>query len=247
MEIIDILRALARRKLALAGILVLSILAGLAVQYRISVSPPGLSERVTTEHAAQIRLLLDAPEEPPTVDLDSGVADTLALRAGLLADLMATDSVRAMIAARAGIAPADLAVVPPSAGPPPLPIPLAIAAADAARLTSEPYALTVAADPLVPIVRFVVGAPDAGAARRVAAAAADSYEQLVAARASRRSRLSVARLGLVRTTSTVDRPHPVMGIAATIVLFALGACALVLGAGLRRQWRAARLRPRPAA
>lgn len=247
MEIVEILRVLARRKLALAVILLLSIIAGLAIQYRVSLSPFGLSERVTTKHAAQARLLLDAPEEPPTVDLDSGVADTLALRAGLLGDLMATDGVRRRIAAVGGIDADELAVVPPSAGPPSLAIPLAVAAADAARLTSEPYAITVAADPAVPIVRFAVGAPDAAAARRIAKAAVDSYEELVATRASRRSRLSVMQLGPVRTTTTVDTPPKMLGGAVAIVLFALGASTLVLAIGIRRHWRAARLRPRSAA
>lgn len=246
MEVVDILRVLARRRLALAVILGFSILAGLAIQYRLSLSPFGLSERVTTTHAAQTRVLLDAPEEPPTVDLDSGVADTLALRAGLLGDLMATDAVRRTIAARAGIRVDELAVVPPAAVPPSLAIPLAVAASDAARLTSEPYALTVAADPAVPIVRFAVGAPDAAVARRVAEAAVDSYEELVASRASRRARLSVMQLGSVRATTTVDTPPSVMGAAIAIVLFVLGASALVVGTGLQRQWRAARLRPRSA-
>jgi hypothetical protein len=245
-ELVDILWVLARHKLALAVVLILSILAGLAVQYHVSVSPPGLSERVSTGHGAQLRLLLDAPEEPPTVDLDSGVADTLALRAGLLADLMATDGVRNSIAARAGIPASELAIVPPSAGPPPLPIPLAVSAAEASRLTSEPYALTVAADPAVPIVRFAVGAPDETSARRVANAAADAYEQLVAGRATRRSRLSVVRLGPVRTVTTVNRPSKMIGMAATVVLFALGAAAIVLAVGLRRQWRNTGLRPRSA-
>lgn len=246
MEIVEILAVLVRRKLALAAILVLSLLAGLAIQYRISLSPLALSERVTTTHGAQARVLLDAPEEPPTVDLDSGVADTLALRAGLLGDLMATDGVRAKIAARAGIDGDELAVLPPAAGPPSLPISLAVAAADAARTTSEPYALTVAADPAVPIVRFAVGAPDAAGARRVAEAAVASYEALVATRASRRSRLSVMQLGPVRTTTTVDTPPRVLGPAAAFVLFALGASALVLAVGIRRRWRAAGLSPRPA-
>jgi hypothetical protein len=246
MEIVDILGVLARRKLALAVILVLSILAGVAIQYRVSMSPFGLSERMTTTHGAQARVLLDAPEEPPTVDLDSGVAETLALRAGLLGDLMASEAVRATIAARAGIDGDELAVVPPSAGPPSLPVPLAVAASDAARLTSEPYALRVAADPAVPIVRFAVDAPDVAGARRVAQAAVESYETLVATRASRRARLSVMQLGPVRTTTTVDAPPSVLGAAAAFVLFVFGASALVLVAGIRRQWRAARLRPRPA-
>ena len=246
MEIVDILRVLARRKLALAVILAFAILAGLAIQYRVSLSPPGLSERLTTTHAAQARVLLDAPEEPPTVDLDSGVADTLALRAGLLGDLMASDGVRRTIAARAGIQADELAVVPPAAGPPSLAIPLAVAASEASRLTSEPYALTVAADPAVPIVRFAVGAPDVAAARRVAEAAVDSYRELVATRATRRSRLSVMQMGQVRTSTTVDTPPSVMGAAVAFVLFVLGASALVLAAGLRRRWRGAQLRPRPA-
>jgi hypothetical protein len=239
MEVVDILRVLARRKAALALVLVGSVLIGVMVQYQVSLSPLGLSERATTAHAAQTRVLLDAPEEPPTIDLDSPVADTLGLRAGLLADLMATDEVRAEIARRARIDPSELAVLPPASAPPPLPIPLAVAAADAARLTSEPYALSIAADPTVPIVRFVVGAPDTESASRVANAAATAYERLVADNVSRDFRLSVERLGPVRATTTVDALPPVVGVAVALVLFAVGAAGLVLVAGLGRAWRAA--------
>jgi hypothetical protein len=238
-EVIDMLRVLARRRAALALALLFSIVVGVMVQYQVSLSPPGLSERVTTAHAAQTRVLLDAPEEPPTIDLDSPVADTLGLRAGLLADKMATDQVRSEIARRAGIEESELAVLPPASAPPPLPIPLAVAAADAARLTSEPYALSIAADPTVPIVRFVAGAPDTESAGRIANAAAASYEALVADGVNREFRLSVERLGHARTITTVDRMPIVVGPAVAIVLFALGAASIVLLAGIGRAWRAA--------
>jgi hypothetical protein len=152
MELVDIYRVLARHRIALAVVAVLAVLAGLSVQYHLTFFPPSLSERVTTTTTAQTRLLLDAPEQPPTIDLDSGVADTLGLRAGLLADLMTTGSVRSAIANSSGIRESDLAVLSPASQEPPLAIPLAVESADAARLTSEPYVLSVAADPTIQIV-----------------------------------------------------------------------------------------------
>jgi hypothetical protein len=234
-ELVDIGRVLVRQRLGLAVALVLAVLAGLAANYHISLSPLGLSERVSTSSAAHTRVLLDAPEQPPTVDLDSGVADTLGLRAGLVADLMATDTTRAAIAKRSGIAPSDLAVLSPASGAPPLPIPLAVEAADAARLTSEPYVLSIAADPKIPIVSFSVAAPDVTAARRIARAATDSYKEIVASGANRtpKFRLSVVDLGVIRTTTTVDRPSKVIGLAAAIAIFLLTSAVLVLVAGMR--------------
>ena len=239
MELVDILRVLARHRLALVLGLLLAAVAGVAVQYRVTISPPALGERVSTSSSAQARLLLDAPEEPPIVDLDSGVATTLALRAGLLADLLATDRVRAGIARRIGVAPSELAVLGPAGDPPTIRVPLAVAAADAARVTHEAYVLSVAADTSIPIVSFSAAAPDATTARRIVAAAASSYEALVTSSAAHRSRLSVERLGPIRTSTTIDRPHPAFGIAAGIALFALWSGGIVLLVGLMRAWRGA--------
>jgi hypothetical protein len=234
MELVDIARVLLRQRLGLVLAVALAVLAGLSVAYRISLSPPALSPRVTTSSAAQTRLLLDAPAQPPTVDLDSGVADTLGLRAGLLADEMATDPVREAIARRAGIAASDLAVLPPSSqGPPPLAVPIAVESADAARLTSEPYVLSLAADPQIPIVSFSVGAPDVATARRIARAATESYQQLVAAGATPRFRFSVVRLGEIRTITTIKRRSPVLGAVAAFVVLILAAAGLVLLGGVR--------------
>lgn len=239
MELIDILRVLARHRIALALGLVPAAIVGLAVQYQVTLSPFALSERVSTSTTAQTRLLLDAPEEPPTVDLDSGVADTVGLRAGLLADLMATEAGRKTIANRSGIDPSDLAVLPPASAAPTLRVPLAVAAADAALVTSEPYVLSVAADATIPIVSFAVAAPDTGSAKRIANGAATAYEQLVAARASRGSELSVVRLGPVRTSTTVDRMHAGIGLAVSLVVLVLWAAGVVVLAGLARGWRTA--------
>jgi hypothetical protein len=236
MELVDIAKVLLRQRAGLAVALVLAVLAGLAVNYHISLSPPGLAKRMSTSSAAQTRLLLDAPAQPPTVDLDSGVADTLGLRAGLLADEMAEDSVRQSIASASGIAVSDLAVLPPSSqGPPPLNVPIAAESADAARLTSEPYVLSLAADPQIPIVSFSVAAPDAASARRIAHAATQAYERLVAVGATRKFHFSVDHLGSIRATTTVEGRSPIIDVVVACVLFALMAAGLVLLGGIREQ------------
>ena len=157
-----------------------------------------------TATTAQMRLLLDAPEQPPAADLDSGVAETLGLRAGLMADLLATDSIRAEIARGSGIAPAELAMLPPASAAPSLPVTLAVAATEAARATTEPYALAIAADHTIPIVSFPVD----GAGLRAAPGAPRPPRRptrLVATRPAKPARLCVAQLGLIRTIAAVDR------------------------------------------
>lgn len=245
MELIDVLRVLARHRLALVVGLLVAIAAGLAVQYRVSLSPLALSERVSTTTTAQTRLLLDAPDKPSAVDLDPGVADTLGLRAGLLADLLATDAVREEIARDSGVPPSELAVLPPASASPSLPVPLAVAAVEAAQVTTEPYTLAVAADASIPIVSLRVVAPDAASAKRIAAATSTAYERLVATRLGKPSRLSVERLGRIRTETTVDRLPRAVGLAAVIAVFTMWAVGLVLLTGLRRAWRGAS-RPLPA-
>ena len=241
MELVDILRVLVRRRIGVVVALALSVLAGAAVQYQISLLPPRLGERVSTSSTAHTRLLLTAPAQPPTVDLNSELGDTLGLRAGLLADRMTTYAVRQEIAERAGIRPEDLAVLSPASQGPPLAVPIGVEAADAARLTSEPYALSMAADPTIPIVSFSVAAPDAEGARHVAQAATAAYEGLVAAGTGPKFHLSVEKLGTIRTQTTVSRPSKMIGIAAAFVVFVLVAAGLVLLHGLRMRLRPAEL------
>lgn len=246
MELVDVLKVLARHRLALAAGLLVAIAAGLAVQYRVSLSPFTLSERVSTTTTAQTRLQLDAPDKPSAVDLDPGVADTLGLRAGLVADLLATDAVREDMARDSGIPPSELAVLPPASASPSLPVPLAVAAAEAARVTTEPYTLALAADVSIPIVALHVTAPDTSSARRIAAAATRAYKRLVATRLGKPSRLSVEPLGEVRTTTKVDRLRRAVGVGAIMAVFTIWAVGLVLLTGLRRAWRGAAARPRVA-
>ena len=242
MELVDLLRILARHRIALAFGLVLAVLAAVVVQYQVSLSPFSLTERVTKASTAQTRLLVDAPDKPSTLDLDAGVAETLGLRAGLLADLLATDGVRDDIARQSGIQPSDLAVLAPASSPPSLPVPLAVAASDAASVTREPYVLSAAADVSIPIVSLSVAAPDTASAKRIIQAAMGEYKDLISERVGTRKGtvdLTVDQLGEIRTTTTVDRMHPAIGVGVAIAVFTLWAVALLLLVGLRRAWRGA--------
>jgi hypothetical protein len=240
MELVDLLRILARHRIALGCGLLVAVLAAVVVQYQVSLSPFSLTERVTKSSTAQTRLLVDAPDKPSTLDLDAGVADTLGLRAGLLADLLATDGVRDDIARQSGLQPSDLAVLAPASSPPSLPVPLAVAASDAASVTREPYVLSAAADVSIPIVSLSVAAPDTASAKRILQAAMGEYKDLVQERLSTGTiELTVEPLGEIRTTTTVDRMHPAIGVGVAIAVFTLWAVALLLLVGLRRAWRGA--------
>lgn len=247
MEYLSILAVL-RRHLILVGLGALgAALLAIAIHQQASFLPGRLTAAATTAHAASTRLLLDARREP-TVDIGSGTADTLGLRAGLLADLLTTESARAEIARAAGIRPAELAVIGPAMGAPPLAIPLAIRATDAATTTTQPYVLTLSADLLIPIVTLRAGAPDVAGAARLAVAARATTERIVATRATRGAGLRVRRLGAVRTATTVGRPPTLVGPAVGIFLFGLWLAAVVVGDGLlrhRRGRRTPRRRTRP--
>jgi hypothetical protein len=99
MELTEIIRTLWERKVALAIVVGLALLAGLSTVYRIS--PSGLSSRSYEFGAAQAQLLVDSPRSS-LLDLTQETPP-LAERAAVYAQFMRSNAIKAAIAEEAGI------------------------------------------------------------------------------------------------------------------------------------------------
>jgi hypothetical protein len=240
-ELIGILRVLRRHRILAALGIVPALLAGLTVLYHVALMPPKLESRATTVGTASARVLLGAHEQP-TPHLEASMNESLGTRGLILADLMATDDTRARIARGAGLPSKDaVAVYGPSNGAPPVAVPLATKATEAAGLSSEPYRLTVSTDGRVPIITLRATAADAAAAAAVVESAAAALEDLLPRGTAERPGLLLDRLGPAVGTTRTDRPKAPVAILGALAVFLLWCGAIVLVAGLARHRRGQRV------
>jgi hypothetical protein len=240
MELVGILRLLVHHRLLVAVGALMAVAIGTKLAVNVSLSPLKLTSRDSTEIFATARVLVDTPNQP-AVNLESDIADTAAPRAPLLADLLATDRVRAMIARSAGLTPDQLVVFGPSSKRLPLSIMLAVRATEASRIVREPAVLDLDANGQIAIISIKAIAGDPTRAVRIADAATANLKLLVAGRPPNAYALRIEQLG--PTASTIKRSgHSVaLGLAASIILFAMWCAAVVVLAGLARHVRASRL------
>ena len=134
MELLPLLRWGWPRRLVLAGALVASIAAFLALG--------GSRSSGATSAVAWTQVTLDTPRSQLAAAAPAG-ADTLSWRASLLVHLMATDASTRELANRLGVTQNELAVVDPSLLAPTVRTSMAVASAQAAPLVAAPYSLDV--------------------------------------------------------------------------------------------------------
>lgn len=238
MELVNILGVLLRHRLLVGAGACLGALIGLFALYSVSLSPPGLVSRQQTLGVAATRVLVDAPHSV-SVNAESEQADTLAIRAILLADLMSADRARAAIARAAGVPVRDLVVSGPAVGPPPAVTPLAGRAAVAAVTTSQPFALRLSTDGRLPIIWIDASAPDAARAQLLADAAAATLAEVASDRALPfPSGVVTEQLEPARSAPIVSGPRKSFALVAAVVVFTLWCSALVLASSLRRRGEA---------
>lgn len=163
MELLPLLRWGSHRRLILAGALIVSIAAFVAL------GDSGSSG--TSTAVAWTQVTLDTPQSQLAAAAPTG-ANTLVWRASLLVHLMATNASTRELAGRLGVSGNELSVVDPSLAVPSVPTSMAVASAKAASLATTPYTLTVfLAEPGLPVISIEAAAPQAAEAKRLAAAA----------------------------------------------------------------------------
>jgi hypothetical protein len=239
MELVGMLRVLARRRLLVTPGLALATFAALTVLFHVSLAPPSLTARATSSGVATTQLLLAAPHGG-SYDLDSRIGDTIPARATLVADLAASDVAKARIAGLAGVDAGALAVFGPASGAPAVPVPIAAEATTAAGLAPEATVIRLDANPTQPIITLHVTAPDMATAARLAAATRVSLVEAIRARSGRRPVVSLLRLGLGTQKMVSSAPKKPVALIALVLVLVLWCSGVIVLDGALRRMRVAR-------
>ena len=185
------------------------------------------------------RWLIDTPDSQ-LVYASPKAADTLSMRATLLADLLASDELKAKIVRAAGLRPAQVEILGPSQHVEPVtPTPLVTQALVAAARPEAPYRLSIYSDGSTPLIAADAQAPDARSARALVDAARTSLEGLLP------QLTAGARSGVVLEELATPAPEEVathsrarlIALAAAMLVFPLWCAALIMGSGLAERLR----------
>lgn len=238
MDVLDIFRVLMRhRPLLVAGVVAAALIAF------------ALAKHTTNEKAsptASARLLI-GPSNVTASTSNIVSADTLMMKAPLLADVLSTGDMRATIARHAGIRAGQLTVMGPAFAAPTIPVPLATRATEVAAVAGTPFALVVRADKTIPVIMMTAAAPtSAGAAKLIDAAGSSlrDFVELPSAgdRKSSTTRLVVQQLGPIEVRAIPHNHSRIIAVAAGFVVFGFWCCTIVVLAGVARVRRNARAR-----
>jgi len=242
MELITILRDLWRRRTLVLVTAVIAITVGLVFAFRISLFPPKLESRQYSVGLASAQLLIDTPDSV-VADLSPIGADALSARSSLLANVIASDSVRAAIARDAGL-PADrVAILTPSATASPSGT---LLSTRAAQLTNGPsaYVVNVRTDPTLPIIAIATQAPTPHAAAILAGTATAELRRYINAVATSQNippkrRFVVTTLGAANAAQATRGPRLIVAFVISILTFVFGCALILIVAGVARAWRQA--------
>ena len=186
--------------------------------------------QVDTSRTATARVLLDTADSQ-LVNAAPRAADTLPMRALLLADLMASDEGHALVARDAGLRPKELAVFDPSAETlPAVRTPLLTRAAALPLTAGVPNVLNVHADTDAPTIAIEAHAPGAGQAHALADAAVAGLKSLIDAHGDHgQGRLTLEPVTPPRVLPAASAGGRVPAFVPAVVILALW-CAGVLAA-----------------
>ena len=254
MNHITILRALWHRRALVALAAALSIVAGIVAAYHVTL-PAKLTSRQYTVAVGQARFLIDTPESQvltasPAATANPADPGDLAGRANLLANVIPTSPVKAAIAKRAGIRPADLTIIGPPTpatafSPAPGPTPLeASQAAKANDRTANIVTITVAgaADSPLPVISVETQSPREQTAAKLANATIAGVQYFLASmpegqRVPEARKIVLRPLGTAQAGTTVHGPRRLYALLLPLVLFTLACAAIVFIPYVVRAWR----------
>lgn len=180
MELAQILVQLWRRRVAVAAVAILAAFVALALAYRISVFPPGLTHRSISNGTAETHILVDSPRSS-VADLNRSF-DPLVARAQVFSELMTTAPVVDRIAKIAGV-PASAITATSDNSTLNVPTsevePTANVRSNAITDEGLRYRITFRAEPEQPTVTVFGQAPTAAGAIKIANAAAKGAAEWV--------------------------------------------------------------------
>jgi hypothetical protein len=234
MELLGVARILwARRILVALGIIAavgVGLLVGRMGKPQTAVTPPGVG---------QARLVMDTTHSQLVEAAPKG-ADTLSLRASLLADTLATSAGTSAVARAAGVDPRDLAVLVPAATKDPTSsTPLVDRIVKVTSAPHAPYVVNVMADEAMPVLTIEAYAPDdAHVARLTRAVISALRAQLVAEDGTGIGGFVLDTVVPPRIEHQPVSSHAaVKMLAAAVFVFGMWCLSIVLAVALWRRWR----------
>jgi hypothetical protein len=227
MQLYAIAHELWRRRIVVGIALVVSVLLGLMVAFKVSPGlPPKLTPRAHQVGVASTRVLINTPSSI-VADLNPAGGSSLSTHAQLLGNLLSSDQVHSAIAKSAGLAATDLTISPLAVGGV-VQTPLAVTAPAPVGGSS----VSVNADPLLPLITITATAPNpkqAAALANGSVTVLQSYIQTVAAEegipTSRRP--VITSLGSAVGLPSTSGPSKMYSAVAIILLFGFS-CYVVL-------------------
>jgi hypothetical protein len=237
MQLIIAIQRLRRHRLPVAFVLLLSAAVGILLVYRVSPGlPPHLQSKRYTVGVANARVLVNTPNSI-IADLNPSGAASLSQHAQLLADLFASEPIRAAIAREAGIPVESLSVIPPAVAGAPVQTPLATATVPLRQQAT----LTMGVDSTLPLVSISAQAPDETKANELADGAVRAIQGYLRSVATSQN-IPVSRQPVIQALggqsgTLVAGPSRVLGALAVIIVFGLGCYVILFVDGIRRRLR----------
>ena len=234
MESGGILQVLWRRRLVLAVGLLLALAVAVHGLYQVTASPPGLRGRAVSSGYALQHVLVDTPTSL-VADARAWGADSIAIKAAILASLATSEVARDEIAGAIERRPDEVAVVSQSAMAPQTATPLSEQAVEVTR-PKAPYIVTLGESPTLPVLSIWAVAPDAGAAAELAAAATAALAPAVRRDLVAGGGVKIEPQGSVQTGTRSIAPKPAGALLkALVLLIAWCTAVFIFDATVRRR------------
>jgi hypothetical protein len=217
-ELLGILRALARHRLIVFAGAILSVAVALAAAHAVSLNPPGLHREVKDTGYASQRILVDTPKSLVAEAAPPG-GKAIATKAGLLASVLDSEEARALFAQAIDEPLAEVAVNDLDAALPPASNALAEKATESTAAGTAPYAVNVSQSPGLSLLTISAVAPDARTARELVAAAPTAMRSISTEVLAPRDRIRFEAVGPVVAESRQVSKTLVKPMIVGILLF----------------------------
>lgn len=236
MNLIQTLKELSRRRLLVALAAVFAALIAILAVYKVSPSPPSISQRAHVNAQGSIEILVDSSNSP--------IADTrrdltgLIARAGVFARLISGGNVINEVAKTTGIPARQIDVAGPS------PLPGQAPGADEASPEYHPYGISVVQSETLPILTVVTRAPTVAEAVDLAEAVPVAIRSLVNSIQVKQEtpagkRVELRVLGPAEAAPQDEALGKKAALAIFVVVFVLCLLAILGIPRFRAAWRAA--------
>ena len=238
------MRELWGHKVGLGLAFVIASVAATQVVYGINLWPPRIEGNSLNVASASTHMIVDAPQstvvDPNT---DAYTIQSLANRALILGNVMASLPVRRHIARRVGISANQVRVEPPLTSEQPRVLVDSAHAPHASDILKRPdeYRLSIQADPTGPVLDIYAVAPTRDEATKLANASVDGLRDYLGSVASKdrtpkRDRVRLEQLGRA-TGGSIDSGAGVqIGTLIFLLVFGIGCLGVLFLARVRRGW-----------